>query len=239
MIHPSYHIKKLLRPFRVPTLADLNRVAVFQTTDPSRILLETAGSPRDQAKIYERELEEALWQNPESFGDLGLPGDWKIDEDAARLVYSLIRVYAPRIVVETGIGNGFSSFAILSALEANGKGGRLVSYDTRTEVGGFVPPALRSDWEIRNSVYGRSSASDPLIDLFLHDSDHGYTNQLREYRLAWSRLLPGGILASDDIDCSFAIEVFSKEVNVRPYVLVGYRKCFAIFLKPPETRNGS
>jgi len=36
------------------------------------------------------------------------------------------------------------------------------------------------------------------IDLFLHDSDHGYENQAFEYAWAWENVRPGGLIMSDD-----------------------------------------
>lgn len=37
------------------------------------------------------------------------------------------------------------------------------------------------------------------FDIFLHDSDHSYENQIFEYKWAWEHLPPGGLLVSDDI----------------------------------------
>jgi len=68
------------------------------------------------------------------------------------IIYTIIRCFKPRIVVETEVANGASSTFILSALEKNNLG-KLYSIDLpskdlllKEEVGWLVPQSLRNRW---------------------------------------------------------------------------------------------
>ncbi len=68
------------------------------------------------------------------------------------IIYTIIRCFKPRIVVETEVANGASSTFILSALEKNNFG-KLYSIDLpskdlllKEEVGWLVPQSLRNRW---------------------------------------------------------------------------------------------
>ena len=151
-------------------------------------------------------------------------------------IYSLIRRLRPKIVVETGVCNGLSTAAILTALEANGegnlfsidfpefagqengdfwpgKGGAVIPADQ--EPGWLVPRHLRKRWELR---IGKSQgvllpllAELRQIDFFLHDSEHSFSNQLFEFRSAFGYLKPGGVLAASDVHWSEAFDTFREE----------------------------
>ena len=65
------------------------------------------------------------------------------------IIYTMIRCFKPRIVVETGVANGASSTFILSALKKNNFG-KLYSIDLpskdlllKEEIGWLVPQSLR------------------------------------------------------------------------------------------------
>ncbi|MEZ5100729.1 MAG: class I SAM-dependent methyltransferase [Thermoleophilia bacterium] len=141
---------------------------------------------------------------------------------------ALVRLVRPAVVVETGVALGYSSATILAALEANGHG-RLHSidlpapqWDPDREVGELVPAGLRSRWALELGPSQRllPRALDRLapVDLFLHDSNHGYSAQLREYRTAWPALRPGGILVSDDVWSPAFLE-HAAAVGARPLLV--------------------
>lgn len=44
------------------------------------------------------------------------------------------------------------------------------------------------------------------IDVFVHDSNHTYLNQLAEYRIALAWMNKGGILVSDDVSNDALLE---------------------------------
>lgn len=139
-------------------------------------------------------------------------------QENRRLVYSAIRLARPATVVETGTFNGTLSTFVLQALEDAG-GGRLISLDLPaykpiphavdvplprdSEPGWIVPDRLRERFEL---VVGDSRETLPgvlarvgTLDVFIHDSLHTTRHMLFEYRHAWPRLRPGGVLISDDI----------------------------------------
>ena len=164
----------------------------------------------------------------------------------ASCLYAVIRKKLPEILVETGVCNGFSSAVILAALEKNGKGhlysidypeftgssatdfwegkgGAVVPNDNGC--GWLVPRELRDRWTLK---LGKSSVELPAllteldkIDLFLHDSEHSFENQLFEFRLAFKHLTQCGALFASDISWSQAFDVFSKEI-------AGQARCYFV-----------
>ena len=141
--------------------------------------------------------------------DPGMTIAWSATTELAATTYVLIRLLKPKVVVETGVGAGVSSWTMLHAMEENGVG-RLVSIDLPTpntellpDVGYLVPRELRHRWELRTGPSQKllPQVLDELgqIDVFLHDSRHSYSNQLREYRTAWPYIREGGVLVSDDV----------------------------------------
>ena len=141
--------------------------------------------------------------------DPGMNIKWSATSELAATAYTLIRIFKPETVVETGVGAGVSSWTILHALEEN-QAGRLISIDLPTpntqllpKVGYLVPPELRHRWQLR---IGSSQQLLPqvlvelgAIDMFQHDSRHSYSNQFREYQSAWPFIKSGGMLISDDV----------------------------------------
>jgi predicted O-methyltransferase YrrM len=127
-------------------------------------------------------------------------------------LYCIVRQARPKIVLETGVGTGYSSSFILEALEANGNG-RLTSIDQPNQDQSWkLPPGegpgflvrtdLKSRWTL---VLGKTrellpevTKMSPEIDMFFHDSEHTYDTMMFEYETAMSALAPGGLLLSDD-----------------------------------------
>ena len=165
-----------------------------------------------------------------------------IKENHAFDIYSLIRILKPSIVVETGVCNGFSSTIILEALKNNSKGhlysidypefadnrhdkdefwtgkkGAVVPKDE--ESGWLVPHNLRDRWTL---IIGKTrNELLPLlnklkgVDIFLHDSEHSYENQMFEFKTAFSYLNDEGILIASDINWNNSYEDFLSEVKNR------------------------
>ena len=160
--------------------------------------------------------------------DPGMTIKWSATTELAATTYALVRLLNPDLVVETGVGAGVSSWTILHAMEQNGAG-RLISIDLPTpntellpEVGYLVPRELRHRWELRT---GPSQNLLPQIlqelgqiDIFLHDSRHSYSNQLREYQTAWPYIRDGGILISDDVS-NDALYDASRKWNREPSII--------------------
>lgn len=155
------------------------------------------------------------------------------------LLYLLVRSLRPFRVVETGVCEGWSSHAILLALNANDRGS-LVSIDLPTlgvgrpnadgrfdgahvaqarDTGRLVPAYLTKRWSLR---LGPSRDLLPTAlaegcDLFVHDSDHSDENMRFELSSAYLRLrdnLCGGVVYSDDIEWSGAFKQLAAFVRI-------------------------
>ena len=134
--------------------------------------------------------------------------------------YYLVRTHVPKIIVETGVSFGTSTFMILAAIERNGVGelysiddGAKIGLPDGTDVGYLVPGRMRKHWHL---VTGdTASLLRPLlvelgmIDMFVHDSAHVEDVMSFEYEMAWGCLGPGGILASDDINTTNSWQKFT------------------------------
>jgi len=151
------------------------------------------------------------------------------DPSLAETEYVLTRLRAPRVVVETGVWRGMSSWTILAALERSGSG-TLVSVDfppldavQRVEVGHLVPGELRSRWRLE--LGPSRQVLPPLlreyapVGIFVHDSDHTYFNMMREFAQGWRALAPGGVLVSDDVEANDAFLRFARRCGRQPYVV--------------------
>jgi hypothetical protein len=125
----------------------------------------------------------------------------------ATFCYAWCRKNRPRLVIETGVGNGVTTAFILQALAVNGSGS-LWSIDlpplgAEPFAGCFVPDSLKAKWRLH---LGRTRRILPgllreagAIDMFLHDSLHTERNMAFEFNAAWPYLKTGGILVSDDV----------------------------------------
>jgi len=123
---------------------------------------------------FNKVFDNSISKNRLSFFD----SEYDIGYELAFLTYSLIRIFHPKLVVETGVAAGRSSSLILSALKANNYG-TLQSFDITEKVGELIPNELLYLWKLkvlkglslknkfRNEI---SKISNDFI--FLHDSNH-------------------------------------------------------------------
>jgi predicted O-methyltransferase YrrM len=161
---------------------------------------------------------------------------WDAELELFTLIYSIVRTQNSLTVVETGVANGATTYAIMSALEKNGAGGVLHSFD-------ILPDAAKAysgdgNWhfhllEKRTAYKGFKRAITAIgpVDIWIHDSDHGYRWQKFEYRLAISSLKPGGILISDDVDTSPAWGELAKSLFRKSFIIFDARKLIGLALK--------
>jgi predicted O-methyltransferase YrrM len=191
------------------------------------LLARYADLPLADVLRYRRELREDhefQEQLKRSMGDVPyvFPG--------AAEVYVVVRAIKPRVIVETGVASGLSSAHILRALAANGMG-MLHSIDLpNVQHGSVLPEGRTSGWIVPDSLRGRwklrlGDARELLpdllgvlgqVDLFLHDSDHSYENMVFEFEQALPRLVPGGVLMSDDTHLHPAWDDFCAKHRLRP-----------------------
>ncbi len=145
------------------------------------------------------------------------------------LLYHLCLHLRAERVVETGVSHGWSSLAILLALDRMGQG-TLASTDMpyalrRNDryVGSVVPENLRDRWKLirlpDQDALPRILREWPVIDLAHYDSDKSERGRAWGYRRLWSALRPGGFLVSDDIQDNLAFRVFSEKIQRKPWVL--------------------
>jgi hypothetical protein len=158
-------------------------------------------------------------------------------------LYAVLREVRPRVAVETGVANGFSTAFSLLALQANGDG-HLHSVDLPREVGrdyepgtfhegegrAGIPPGSEPGWLIPRElkerwtlILGRTQEELPpllerlgTIDSFMHDSEHSFECMWFEFNVAWPALRTGGVLLSDDVNTTEAFPRFAAEQNRRP-----------------------
>lgn len=182
-----------------------------------------------------------LKQEAESLAQLasvrmGGPGD--ID-----LLYAAVLLSGAQKVVETGVAYGWSSLALLAALEAQCKG-TLTSVDmpypkmnNEAWVGVAVPQRLRQRWTLVREPdrFGLSKAialHGGTIDLCHYDSDKSYPGREYGYALMWHALTPGGVFISDDIQDNLAFRDFMARLNVPFAVTESQGKYVGIARKP-------
>jgi len=123
------------------------------------------------------------------------------------LLYVLVKSKKPQLLVETGVANGVSTSAIMSALAEDNSSGSLNSFDVLPQTKDAYTGKGKWNFHLLDEKRTHKQLSIavgklPLVDIWLHDSNHGYRWQKFEYLLALSRLKKDGILISDDIDAS-------------------------------------
>jgi predicted O-methyltransferase YrrM len=146
---------------------------------------------------------------------------WQVSTDELAYIFAATKLLRARKVVETGIGPGTTSFAILNALKE--VDGMLYSFDLGVSYGesdtrpvGFVVPQdMRSKWTItlgnsRETLIPVLNRISP-IDIFFHDSDHSYNHVMFELKTASKYLIKNGLIMVDNYDWSDAPVDFSKE----------------------------
>ncbi len=132
--------------------------------------------------------------------------------------YALVRLFRPRLVVETGVDKGLGACVLTAALlrnAAEGAPGRYVGIDHNPQAGWL----LAEPWSRVGSVlYGDSQAllaSLECIDFLLHDSDHDALHEAGEYEIALPRLSDGALVLSDNAHASDALWRFARRTKRR------------------------
>jgi predicted O-methyltransferase YrrM len=147
------------------------------------------------------------------------------------LSYAIVRLIRPAEVIETGVALGYSTAAILQALDDN-ETGQLSSVDlpvfapgTTDYTADAVPKRLRDSvrWKL---FLGPDRRVLPItvrrvgqIDVLFYDSDKSYRGMRSTWALVWPHLRPGGILVADDIHTHDAFLDFSDEVGLEPVIV--------------------
>jgi predicted O-methyltransferase YrrM len=161
---------------------------------------------------------------------------WNAELHLFSLLYSFIRSNRVKNIVETGVANGFTTNAVMRALEENNNSGTLHSFDVLPETEKVYSGVGNWNFHLLNPRKAHKQITQitskiPKIDLWIHDSNHGYRWQKFEYQLAFARLSQNGILISDDIEASPAWGELSRSHFRKSYILFDSRKFVGIALK--------
>jgi predicted O-methyltransferase YrrM len=163
----------------------------------------------DETESACRDIEKAARAKLDQLGlDLGGGGHYP-------LLYFLTRHRKPRTVVETGVAAGWSSQALLAALNKNGAEGHLYSSDfpyfrlknPEQYVGYVVDDNLKGRWTLlidgdRNNLpaIARKIAE---IDLFHYDSDKSYGGRTFAWKCLKDKFTRDATIIFDDIQDNF------------------------------------
>jgi predicted O-methyltransferase YrrM len=163
------------------------------------------------ARLWEESLEAADAAKRRARERLNAVGE-TMGGGTASMLYFLVRMRNPQCVVETGVAAGFSSQAILQALEINAQGGRLFSSDfpyfrkkdPESLVGIAVEPALREKWTLYlegdRANLPRILRTCGPIDLLVYDSDKSRAGRAFAMDYLVPRMTDTGLIVMDDID---------------------------------------
>jgi len=181
-------------------------------------------------------IAEKLYSKVESQQPVITNTRWNSGAQLFSLLYCITYTRKPKIIVETGVANGISTNAIMKALAAVKCDGALYSFDVLPQTseaytgnGQWYFHLLPKRKTSKSLVEAVSNIS--KVDIWLHDSDHGYRWQKFEYLLALKRLKSNGILISDDVDASPAWGELAKTHFRKSYILYDSRKFVGIALK--------
>jgi len=172
-----------------------------------------------QGKEIMKESESIVNYVKKSLGDEDY---WQISYDEIRVIYTIVKVMNPITIIETGMGSGVSTTAMLAASkdEAN-----VISIDPGVpygkgdkEVGFLIPMNLRKKHKFIKGT-SKQKMKEVLsyvdkVDIFFHDSDHTYENIMFEFNEVWPKLSEKSIILVDNYDWTDAPLDFSKKMNL-------------------------
>jgi predicted O-methyltransferase YrrM len=195
--------------------------------------LEWAAKRVQHIEEWAHQREPLLWNESERFanelrmtssGILQLLASRGVDlggGGSIELLYFMVRLRQPNLVLETGVAAGWSSWAILAALERNGSG-RLKSsdfpyfriQDPERYIGILVPDDLKHRWDFavegdRKNLSTLLTDSD-RVDLVHYDSDKSRPGRDWFVKAVEPYLSPGAVLIWDDIEDNLAFRDHSQ-----------------------------
>ncbi len=209
-----------------------------ERTEPLAMALKTQGitSPDNLPEMPQALMDEAGERVKTAVAEMGGAGDLS-------LIHAVVKLSGARRVLETGVAYGWSSLAVLAALEGR-EDARLVSVDmpypgrgNEPSVGIAVPERLRANWTLlrtpdRPGIPKAIEALGGTLDLAHYDSDKSWYG--REYALShiWAALRPGGVLLMDDIQDNLAFAEFVSANGLTASVTSAGGKYVGITRKP-------
>lgn len=153
------------------------------------------------------------------------PREYAVHGESSLLLYALVRLLQPSNLLETGVGNGHSSYFLLRALVANGAG-TLHSTEIADDAGALLDPAERERWQLhlldrrkKRKSFLQVLERLPQLEIFLHDSDHTYQWLTFELEAARAKLARPGLMLVDDAEKSYGFFDFCAGHALRPALL--------------------
>lgn len=210
--------RKLLPNKDAPELRAMARAWAVEHAVPVTEALNKVGIYGDARGMDPMLLEYGTELAAKSAAKMGGPGDLDLLSDAVRMTTACR-------VIETGVAYGWSSLAILAAMETNGRG-ELISVDmpypkmgNEDFVGIVVPERLRDHWKLirqpdRPGLEKAIAAFDGKIDLCHYDSDKSWWGRGYAFPLLWDALMPGGLFIADDIQDNLFFAEFAKSKDL-------------------------
>ncbi|HEY3725347.1 MAG TPA: class I SAM-dependent methyltransferase [Acidimicrobiia bacterium] len=234
--------RNALRPHYLPVMA--RKVAARLKPSHRDEAVEWAGAHVESLAGFAAALDPDLWAEAQAWAaDFRVVAQARLDEHAVplrggghyQLVHFLVRYRRPRVVLETGVAAGYTSQAILAAMDKNGEG-TLYSSDfpyfrldaPERYVGCLVDDAYKPHWHL--GLNGdRANLAEFLpdidtIDLVHYDSDKSVEGRAFVMEAIRTRLSPEAVLVMDDIDDNTFFRDWVQQSGTEFRVFGGGRK---------------
>jgi len=195
------------------------------------LYVETIGA----VEVIQKESQETLKHLQKIGIDLG--GGGAID-----LLYFFTRLVQPRIVLETGVAAGWSSFAFLLAMERNGKGVLLSSdlpyfriANPEKYIGILVPDKYRTDnWqlEIKGDQFNLPKFLNisKKLEVIHYDSDKRKSSKMDFLNTIEEFIADNAVIIMDDIQNNLAFKEFVESRKLTYTVVKSEEKFVGIIL---------
>ena len=154
---------------------------------------------------------------------------------ALEVHYFLTRFYKPKIILETGVAAGYSSYTFLEAITKNNLG-KLFSSDfpyfrlknPEQYIGIVVPNKFKENWNLEilgdEKNFDKFSKKFDEIDLLFYDSDKRYLSKKNFFNKINNYILKNTIIIVDDLhNDSFFFEYIEEKKIKNWYILESKR----------------
>lgn len=195
------------------------------------------GTSRDEFFRYQSARSKSLLEPRESFFNT----EYDLGSGMSEVLYLAVRTKFPIKVIETGVAAGVSTNLILYVLQENGVG-NCVSIDITNEVGEVIEDHLKKRWELQVlPKFSRENAFRDLLiansdaTLFLHDSDHSYSWQIKEFSGVIELLHKVELILFDDISETLIVFIQDNYPDFRILVIDEGEKYSGVIYKTELT----
>ncbi len=155
---------------------------------------------------------------------------------ALEIHYFLTRYYKPKIILETGVAAGYSSYTFLEGIKKNNIG-KLFSSDfpyfrlknPEQYIGIVVPESFKKNWKLEvlgdNKNFEKFKNEFSKIDFLFYDSDKRYSSKKRFFKRIDNYLGTNSIIVIDDLhNDSFFFEYIEEKKIKKWFILESIRK---------------